>query len=188
VIRASRVVRIRGMGAGLTLNLAPQSTSCPPGYHWEAPGPIMGLQRGTRRLGAMAACVKDPTAAPAPARKVIALHLGPAPAPAPAPAPKKNLPFTLGPAPTPATYYPTTTPDVVPTSDTVEAPAEEPVTVECPPCWPWWWLLVAGGAGAAVVAVARSSKGKKKDGRKLNPIVARMVNAGTHHVIRAVMR
>lgn len=184
MIRASRAVRMRGLGA--SLNLAPQSTACPPGYHWEAPGPIMGLR--TRRLGAMAACVKDPTPAPAPARKVIPLTLGPAPAPAP----RKVIPLTLGPAPapaaTPATYYPTSTPDVVPTSDTTAAPEEEPaVTVECPACWPWWWLLVAGGAGAAVVAVARSGK-KKKEGRKLNPIVARMVNAGTHHVIRAVMR
>lgn len=136
-----------------TLNLAPQSTSCPPGYHWEAPGPIMGIR----------ACVPNP--APT-ARKVIPLTLAPAaPAPAPAPTPKKVIPLTLSvkasPPPT-APAVPTTS-----TEDAAPAPVEDTAPVECPPCWPWWWLLIAGAAGFGVT-YALSGKDKKAKERRKN--------------------
>lgn len=178
MIRASRAARIRGLG-GPVLNLSPTSTTCPPGYHWVADGPIQGV----RRMGAIAACVKNP---------VIALHLGPAPAPA-APPPRKVIPLRLGPTPAPASS-PAAAPVSVPAPATASAPdlAPEPTPAAptCGPCWPWWWLLVAAaaGGGAAYVAREATKKQKKGDPRRINPIVARIVNAGTHHAIRAVMR
>jgi len=137
---------------GAALNLAPQSTACPPGFHWEAPAPIQGL----------GACVADP-----PVRHpILNLHLGPAPA---APAPKV-IPLHLGPAPAPAPVHPLLAPAVTTTSDraTAPAPAETPAApaATCGDCWPLWWLLVAGAAGAGIGWVARP---KPKKGRKPNP-------------------
>ena len=180
MIRASRATRVRGLG-GPILNLAPPVHTCPPGYHWvDTPsGPIAAV----RRVGGISACVKN-----------VALHLNIKPPPAPvAPTPRApvRVHFTPPAAPAPSapvrTAVTRTLAPVQTAPDRAEAPGPEGET--CPTCWPWWWLLVAGAAGAAVVGVARSSKKKKKNGeRRLNPYVARIVNAGTHHVIRAVMR
>lgn len=181
MIRASRAARIRGLGQPLTFT----AQTCPPGYHWETPtvGPIQGV----RRMGAMSACVKD---------KALAFHLGPPPLPPPPRRVVINIP-------TRAPSLPAAPPVVVRAPPAVAVRTAIPMRADAPPvdtteptpeacatCWPWWWLLVAAGAGAAAAGVARAS-GKKKKGegaRRMNPYVARIVNAGTHHVIRAVMR
>lgn len=183
MIRSSRAARVRGLGQPLNLTQYTQHT-CPPGYHWvDTPqGPIMGLR--TRRMGAMAACVKDPVVVPPPPppHKIIQLHTGVRPPPAPAPvippAVVRQAATRVSISPAPASVT------------TTEAPLEQPAEdlAVCPKCWPWWWLLVAGAAGGVVAGVVRASKKKKKGERRINPYVARMVNAGTHHVIRAVMR
>ena len=186
MIRASRAQRVRGLGGPL-LNLTPASQNCPPGYHWVNPtGPIQGV----RRMGSIAECVKNPT---------ITMHLHTA-----SPAPVPVLPaavVAVAPTPTPTQATVTMTSkgsNQQPLPDAAPAPEESPgAAPACGTCWPWWWLLVAAAAGGGVAyAVRKGGKKKKGDARRLNPTVARLINAvghrgmaaGTHHVIRAVMR
>ena len=164
---ARRTVRTIGQ-----LNLtSSNATNCPPGYHWEAPGPIMGLEG--LDLGALSACV--PNAAPAPAKKVIPLTLGvkaSAPAPAPAPA-KKVIPLTLGVKASAPVQTSDAAPAPAPTTATDEPPAVD--TAPACNCWPWWWMLAAA-AVAAAAGYQLTGKGSRKRRRNAAEYVLRQVN------------